>query len=109
MDKLEALFQKSEADLDYIEKRLKVDFIKKSSNSGATAQENPAVLLKKLTEIKAHHAALSSQVKDLASEQKQTMDSIRANMEQAQQVLKELQDLAEVKEPPDSSAPGASS
>uniref|UniRef100_A0A8C6S6G2 Protein FAM33A n=1 Tax=Neogobius melanostomus TaxID=47308 RepID=A0A8C6S6G2_9GOBI len=89
------IFQKSEADLDYIEKRLKLDFINKTSESGCSA-ENPAVLLKKLTEIKAHHAALSSQVQELASDQRQTMDSIRANLEEAQKVLKELQDKAEL-------------
>uniref|UniRef100_A0A3B4B1Y5 Protein FAM33A n=1 Tax=Periophthalmus magnuspinnatus TaxID=409849 RepID=A0A3B4B1Y5_9GOBI len=97
VEKLEALFQKSEADLDYIEKRLKLDFINTASESGCTAQENPVAMLEHLRAIKARHAALSSQVQELASEQRQTMDSLRANMEQAVEVLSQLQNTAQLK------------
>ncbi|KAJ0004153.1 hypothetical protein NQD34_010367 [Periophthalmus magnuspinnatus] len=109
VEKLEALFQKSEADLDYIEKRLKLDFINTASESGCTAQENPVAMLEHLRAIKARHAALSSQVQELASEQRQTMDSLRANMEQAVEVLSQLQNTAQLKEPQDAALPGQSS
>ncbi|KAK7907046.1 hypothetical protein WMY93_015658 [Mugilogobius chulae] len=109
VDKLEALFQKSEADLDYIEKRLKLDFITSASENGCPAQENPAAMLESLAAIKARHAALSSQVQELASAQKQAVESIQTNVDQAMEVLRRLQETAQLKEPPDAALPGQSS
>ncbi|KAK1882434.1 Spindle and kinetochore-associated protein 2 [Dissostichus eleginoides] len=89
VDKLEAMFLKSEADLEYIEKRLKLDFINNTSENGC--KENPAVMLENLRAIKAKHAALSSQVKEIAAAQKESMDSIRNNLSTAMELVQHFQ------------------
>ncbi|XP_067350707.1 spindle and kinetochore-associated protein 2 isoform X4 [Channa argus] len=65
VDKLEAMFLKSEADLEYIEKRLKLDFLNQHAVNGCPAKENPSEMLENLRDIKAKHTALSSQVQPL--------------------------------------------
>ncbi|KAF3841423.1 hypothetical protein F7725_007285 [Dissostichus mawsoni] len=89
VDKLEAMFLKSEADLEYIEKRLKLDFINNTSENGC--EENPAVMLENLRAIKAKHAALSSQVKEIAAAQKESMNSIRNNLSTAMELVQHFQ------------------
>ncbi|XP_010784378.1 SKA complex subunit 2 [Notothenia coriiceps] len=91
VDKLEAMFLKSEADLEYIEKRLKLDFINNASENGCPAKENPAVMLENLRAIKAKHTALSSQVKEIAAAQKESMDSIRNNLSTAMELVEHFQ------------------
>ncbi|KAJ4929586.1 hypothetical protein JOQ06_018609 [Pogonophryne albipinna] len=91
VDKLEAMFLKSEADLEYIEKRLKLDFINNASENGCPAKENPAVMLENLRAIKAKHTALSSQVKEITAAQKESMDSIRNNLSTAMELVQHFQ------------------
>ncbi|XP_034082568.1 spindle and kinetochore-associated protein 2 [Gymnodraco acuticeps] len=91
VDKLEAMFLKSEADLEYIEKRLKLDFINNASENGCAAKENPAVMLENLRAIKAKHTALSSQVKEITAAQKESMDSIRNNLSTAMELVQHFQ------------------
>ncbi|KAM9788991.1 SKA complex subunit 2 [Neosynchiropus ocellatus] len=80
VEKLEMMFSKSEADLDYIEKRLRLNFTNNAANNEGSSEENPAVMLENLLSIKAKHAELCSQVKEIAAAQKESMDSIRQNM-----------------------------
>ncbi|XP_033970080.1 spindle and kinetochore-associated protein 2 [Trematomus bernacchii] len=91
VDKLEAMFLKSEADLEYIEKRLKLDFINNTLQNGCPAKENPAVMLENLRAIKAKHTALSLQVKEIAAAQKESMDSIRNNLNTAKELVQHFQ------------------
>ncbi|XP_056298699.1 spindle and kinetochore-associated protein 2 [Pseudoliparis swirei] len=89
VEKLEAMFLKSEADLEYIERRLTLGFIK--SETGCPAEENPAVMLENLRAIKAKHVALCSQVKEIAAAQKESMDSIRHNLGGAMELVQRFQ------------------
>ncbi|CAL8275908.1 unnamed protein product [Arctogadus glacialis] len=92
VEKLEAMFQKSEADLDYIEKRLKLDFINAHhTGDGAPAEENLVGMLDSLGQIKAKHAALSTQVQEIATAQKESMDSIRGQLDGTLQLIQHFQ------------------
>uniref|UniRef100_A0A672Z573 Protein FAM33A n=1 Tax=Sphaeramia orbicularis TaxID=375764 RepID=A0A672Z573_9TELE len=89
------LFQKSEADLEYIEKRLKLDFISKVAENGCP-EENPAEILENLMAIKAKHTALCCQVKELAAAQKESMDSIRNHLNSTMELIKHFQQTTDV-------------
>ncbi|CAK6977311.1 spindle and kinetochore-associated protein 2 isoform X2 [Scomber scombrus] len=96
VEKLEAMFQKSEADLEYIERRLKLDFINNSAENGCPTEENPAVMLENLRAIKAKHTALCSQLKDIAAAQKESMDSIRINLISVMGLIQHFQQTTDV-------------
>ncbi|KAM8897244.1 SKA complex subunit 2 isoform 2-T2 [Spinachia spinachia] len=100
VEKLEAMFLKSEADLEYIERRLKLDFIKNTAENGCPTEENPALMLENLRAIKAKHAALCTQVKEIAAEQKESMDSIRNNLGSAMQLVQRFQQTTNVEVQP---------
>lgn len=100
VEKLEAMFLKSEADMEYIEKRLKLDFIKNAAEDGCPAEENPALMLENLRAIKAKHAALCSQVKEIAAAQKESMDSIRNNLSSAMELVQHFQQTTDVEVQP---------
>ncbi|XP_064837913.1 spindle and kinetochore-associated protein 2-like [Oncorhynchus masou masou] len=99
VDKLEAMFQKAEADMDYMEKRLRLEFLTNAPENSA-AEENPVKLLENLSAIKVRHAALCTQVQEIAAEQKQSMDSIRAHLDTTVQLVQQLQQTADVEIPP---------
>ncbi|CAG5870166.1 SKA complex subunit 2 [Menidia menidia] len=80
VEKLEAMFLKSEADLEYTERRLRLDFINSTAENGYSAEENMAVMLETLKKIKAKHCALWGDVRETARAQRESMDSIRNNL-----------------------------
>lgn len=100
VDKLEAMFLKSEADLEYIEKRLKLDFINNTAENGGPPEENPAVMLENLRVIKAKHTALCSQVKDITTAQKDCMDSIKNNLGSVMELIQHFQQTIDVEVQP---------
>ncbi|XP_055064158.1 SKA complex subunit 2 isoform X2 [Misgurnus anguillicaudatus] len=99
VDKLEAMFQKAEADIEYVEKRLKFDFVSNAREAGSF-EGNPVQLLENLSAIKARHAALCAQVEEIAAEQKRSMDSIRAHLDTTVQLVQHLQTTADIEVPP---------
>ncbi|KAI1903490.1 hypothetical protein AGOR_G00027730 [Albula goreensis] len=100
VNKLEAMFQKAEADLEYMEKQLKFEFMTNVPENGAPEQENPVKLLESLSTIKARHKALCAQVEEIAAEQKQSVESIRSYLNNTVQLVQELQLSADVQVPP---------
>uniref|UniRef100_A0A3B3CZ84 Spindle and kinetochore-associated protein 2 n=1 Tax=Oryzias melastigma TaxID=30732 RepID=A0A3B3CZ84_ORYME len=52
------MIQKSEADWDYLERRLKLDFINSTGEMGSSAEENRAVMLENLKPVKAEYSVL---------------------------------------------------
>ncbi|XP_070700163.1 SKA complex subunit 2 [Pempheris klunzingeri] len=100
VEKLEAMFLKSEADLEYIEKRLKLDFINSTAENGCPGEENPAVMLENLRAIKAKHTALCSQLRDIAAAQKESMDSIRNNLSSVMELIQHFQQTTNVEVQP---------
>ncbi|XP_019962191.1 SKA complex subunit 2 isoform X2 [Paralichthys olivaceus] len=97
VDKLEAMFLKSEADLEYIEKRLKLDFINRTAENGCSAEENPALMLENLRALKAKHTALCFQVKEITVAQKESMDSIKSNLGNVMKLIQHFQQTTDVK------------
>ncbi|KTF89612.1 hypothetical protein cypCar_00020368 [Cyprinus carpio] len=93
------MFQKAEADIEYVEKRLKFDFVANAREAG-TVEGNPVQLLENLSAIKARHAALCAQVEEIAAEQKRSMDSIRAHLDTTVQLVQQLQNTADVQAVP---------
>ncbi|CAI5644539.1 unnamed protein product [Oreochromis niloticus] len=73
VEKLEAMFLKAEADLDYIEKRLKLDFINSSAENGCPAE-----------------------VKELTSAQKESVDSIRNNLSSVMELLQHFEQTTDM-------------
>lgn len=53
-------------------------------------------LLENLSAIKVRHVALCTQVQEIAAEQKQSMDSIRAHLNTTVQLVQQLQQTADV-------------
>uniref|UniRef100_A0A673WFH5 Protein FAM33A n=1 Tax=Salmo trutta TaxID=8032 RepID=A0A673WFH5_SALTR len=92
-------FQKAEADMEYMEKRLRLEFLTSAPVNGK-AEENPVKLLENLSAIKVRHAALCTQVQEIAAEQKQSMDSIQAHLDTTVQLVQQLQQTADVEIPP---------
>ncbi|KAG7322737.1 hypothetical protein KOW79_014083 [Hemibagrus wyckioides] len=99
VDKLEAMFQKAEADIEYVEKRLKFDFMTSARENG-TAEGNPVQLLESLAAIKTRHAALCTQMEEIAAEQKRSMDSIRSHLNTTVKLVEELQNTTDTQVPP---------
>lgn len=53
-------------------------------------------MLENLTAIKAKHAALCSQVKEIAAAQKESMDSIRNNLGSVMKLIEHMQQTTDV-------------
>uniref|UniRef100_A0A8C3ZYB3 Protein FAM33A n=1 Tax=Denticeps clupeoides TaxID=299321 RepID=A0A8C3ZYB3_9TELE len=92
-------FQKVEADLEYVEKSLKKDFLSGGPEASAL-EENPVKLLENLSATKARHAELVVQMEEIATEQKRLMDSVVAHLNTYAQLAQELQKTADVEVPP---------
>ncbi|XP_043997494.1 spindle and kinetochore-associated protein 2 isoform X4 [Gambusia affinis] len=86
VDKLESMFLKSEADLEYIERRLKLDFI-----NGASESENVTGILENLKSIKAKHSLLRCQVSQITDAQKGSMELIKSRLGAAMELIKHCQ------------------
>ncbi|KAM6970093.1 SKA complex subunit 2 [Aplochiton taeniatus] len=99
VDKLEAMFQKAEADMEYIDKRLRLDFLTNAPENSA-AEDNPVKLLENLSAIKVRHAALCAQVEEIAVEQKESMDAIKAHLNTTVQLVGQLQQTVDLEVPP---------
>nr|XP_015223075.1 PREDICTED: spindle and kinetochore-associated protein 2 [Lepisosteus oculatus] len=99
VNKLEAMFQKAESDLGYLEKQLKFEFMTKMAESGA-AEDNPVKLLEKLSAVKARHKALCGQMEEIAKQQQQSMEAIRAHLSTTVQLVEQLQKSADVEVQP---------
>ncbi|XP_043997491.1 spindle and kinetochore-associated protein 2 isoform X1 [Gambusia affinis] len=84
-------FLKSEADLEYIERRLKLDFINGASESVSFAKENVTGILENLKSIKAKHSLLRCQVSQITDAQKGSMELIKSRLGAAMELIKHCQ------------------
>ncbi|XP_054610721.1 spindle and kinetochore-associated protein 2 [Dunckerocampus dactyliophorus] len=90
VENLELMFSKSEAGLDHIEKRLKLDLNNHTAENGRFPEENPVMMLERLRAIKDKHAVLCSQMTEVAAAQKESMFSIRDNISRAVVLIQNL-------------------
>ncbi|NXS35839.1 SKA2 protein, partial [Pomatostomus ruficeps] len=88
-------FQKAESDLDYIQHRLEFE-IMKSLPDNTAAEENPVALLKELPVLKARYKSLCAQMERISTEQKESMRSIRAALEETMRTVEALQSRTEL-------------
>ncbi|XP_029467349.1 spindle and kinetochore-associated protein 2 [Rhinatrema bivittatum] len=99
VSKLEAMFQKAECDLDYIEQKLEFE-IRKSLPDDSVPQENPVKLLEQLSLVKLRYKTLCGQLEKIAAEQKATMDCIHTTLASTMRIVLHLQQQAEFESSP---------
>ncbi|KAM5182391.1 spindle and kinetochore-associated protein 2 [Mantella aurantiaca] len=97
--KLEALFQKAESDLDYIEQKLEFE-IRKSLPDDSAAQENPTKLLEQLASVKSRFKTLSAQLDKIATDQQKSVESIQQTMANTLKIVQHLQQQTDLQVPP---------
>ncbi|XP_073471270.1 spindle and kinetochore-associated protein 2 [Aquarana catesbeiana] len=90
VNKLEALFQKAESDLDYIEQKLEFE-IRKSLPDESAAQENPTKLLEQLSGVKSRFKNLSAQLDKIATDQQKSVESIQQTITNTLKIVQHLQ------------------
>ncbi|NXB05109.1 SKA2 protein, partial [Cnemophilus loriae] len=88
-------FQKAESDLDYIQRRVEFE-IMKSLPDDTAAEENPVALLKELPLLKSRYKSLCAQMEAISTEQKESMESIRAALGKTMQIVQALQQRTEL-------------
>ncbi|XP_035416777.1 spindle and kinetochore-associated protein 2 [Cygnus atratus] len=88
--RLETMFQKAESDLDYIQHRLEFE-IMKSLPDNPSAEENPVTLLEELSVVKSRYKTLCMQLEKVSLEQRESMNGIRAALENTMKMVQTLQ------------------
>ncbi|KFQ79554.1 Spindle and kinetochore-associated protein 2, partial [Phoenicopterus ruber ruber] len=83
-------FQKAESDLDYIQHRLEFEIMKSLPDNPA-AEENPVALLEELSAVKSRYKTLCMQLEKVSIEQRESMKSIRAALENTMKMVQALQ------------------
>ncbi|XP_051665213.1 spindle and kinetochore-associated protein 2 isoform X2 [Manacus candei] len=91
--RLEAMFQKAEADLDWIQHRLEYE-IMKTFPDDTPPEDNPLAILEGLSAAKARYKALCTRMDRIAREQKEAMKGIQASVENTTKIVQELQQKA---------------
>ncbi|NXP59870.1 SKA2 protein, partial [Chloropsis cyanopogon] len=86
-------FQKAESDLDYIQCRLEFE-IRKSCPDDTATEEDPAALLKEILVLKSRYKSLCARMEQVSTEQKESMESIRAALERTREIVQSLQQQA---------------
>ncbi|XP_028322685.1 SKA complex subunit 2 [Gouania willdenowi] len=95
VEKLEAMFLKSETDLEYIEKRLKLDLINNAAENKCPTK-NLAMMMDTLKDVKRKHLLLCAEVKEITAMQKESMSSIQNHLNRAMELSLQLQQTAHV-------------
>nr|XP_020847511.1 spindle and kinetochore-associated protein 2 [Phascolarctos cinereus] len=93
--KLEVMFQKAESDLDYIQHKLEFE-VKKSLPDDSSGEENPLTLLKELSMMKSRYKSLCAQLEQVAVEQKESMNCIRATLNNTMKMVQQLEQQADL-------------
>ncbi|XP_032860615.1 spindle and kinetochore-associated protein 2 [Tyto alba] len=88
--RLETLFQKAESDLDYIQHRMEFEIMKSLPDNPA-AEENPFAILEELSVVKSRYQTLCMQLEKVYREQRESMEGIRAALENTMMMIQELQ------------------
>ncbi|KAJ7389117.1 regulation of microtubule polymerization or depolymerization [Desmophyllum pertusum] len=93
VDKLEALFQKAESDLNYISLRLETEFSQQFTDNGQD-QLNPIKLLQRISQAKIQFKCLSEQATQIHSQQQEVQAGLRNQMLACQDLLRHSQKCA---------------
>ncbi|XP_043910210.1 spindle and kinetochore-associated protein 2 [Protopterus annectens] len=93
VNKLEAMFEKAEADLDYIKQKLEFEIVRNLPDEGKR-KENPIMILEQLNVIKSRHKALCKQMEKISAEQKECTEVIRSTLSSTEKMLQDLNQLS---------------
>ncbi|XP_062448673.1 spindle and kinetochore-associated protein 2 isoform X1 [Rhea pennata] len=88
--RLETMFQKAESDLDYIQHKLEFEIMKSLPDNPAE-EENPVTLLEELSVVKSRYKLLCAQLEKVSIEQRESMNCIRAALENTMKMVQALQ------------------
>ncbi|XP_027759138.1 spindle and kinetochore-associated protein 2 isoform X2 [Empidonax traillii] len=91
--KLEAMFQKAEADLDWIQHRLEYE-IRRNLPDDALPEEDPLAVLEGLSAAKARYKALCARMNRISREQKEATEGLQASVENTLRIVLDLQQKA---------------
>ncbi|XP_042686256.1 spindle and kinetochore-associated protein 2 [Centrocercus urophasianus] len=97
--RLETMFQKAESDLDYIQHRLEFEIMKSLPDNPA-AEENPVALLEELSVVKSRYKTLCVQLEKVSLEQRESMNGIRAALENTMRIVQALQQRTDLQRLP---------
>uniref|UniRef100_F6ZDE6 Protein FAM33A n=1 Tax=Monodelphis domestica TaxID=13616 RepID=F6ZDE6_MONDO len=93
--KLEVMFQKAESDLDYIQHKLEFE-VEKNLPDNSSGEENPLTLLKEFSMMKSRYKTLCAQLEQVAVEQKESMNCIRATLNNTMKMVQQLEQQADL-------------
>ncbi|KAK2574219.1 Spindle and kinetochore-associated protein 2 [Acropora cervicornis] len=93
VDKLEALFQKAESDLNYISLRLETEFSQQFTESGQD-EINPIKLMGRVNSAKLRFQSLSEEISCLCSKQEEIQDGLKKQTLACRDLLRHLQKCA---------------
>ncbi|KAJ1185750.1 hypothetical protein NDU88_002537 [Pleurodeles waltl] len=96
VNKLEAMFQKAESDLNYIEQKLEFEIRKRHPDS-PPSQEDPVKLLEQLSAAKLRYKSLSAQLEKITVEQKESIASIQSTLANTMKMVQQLQQHTDLK------------
>ncbi|XP_060571747.1 spindle and kinetochore-associated protein 2-like [Ruditapes philippinarum] len=86
-ERVEAMFQKADSDVNSLSQRLKFEF----ENNEDLQQTNPAELLSKISDVKKEYSSLVQQVEAIQESQKEALGEFRGHLNDVCQLLLTLQ------------------
>uniref|UniRef100_A0A8C6ZPZ4 Protein FAM33A n=1 Tax=Nothoprocta perdicaria TaxID=30464 RepID=A0A8C6ZPZ4_NOTPE len=89
-------FQKAESDLDYIQHKLEFEIMKSLPDNPT---ENPVTLLEELAMVKSRYKMMCVQLEKVSTEQRESMNCIRAALENTMKMVQALQQHTDLEVP----------
>jgi len=80
LDRLESMFNKADADLDYMARKLDNEFENESQLAETPLKENPSKVLEKIGEIRKEYAAIVEETKAIQDAQQEAMTFFRSQI-----------------------------
>nr|XP_002736818.1 PREDICTED: spindle and kinetochore-associated protein 2-like [Saccoglossus kowalevskii] len=91
VDKLEALFQKAESDINYVSRKLDSEFTEMSDESN---QVNPKEIVERLQSVKQQYSDIVKEAEEIKKAQSEASEFFRSQLQMACQALQKIQDQA---------------
>ncbi|XP_070591485.1 spindle and kinetochore-associated protein 2 [Erythrolamprus reginae] len=86
---LETTFQKAESDLDYIQKTLEFEMMRRLPN-GLTEEESPLALIQQLSVVKSRYKTLHEHLEEIAAERRECTRAIRATLAKTVKLVQDI-------------------
>ncbi|XP_070572178.1 SKA complex subunit 2-like [Ptychodera flava] len=89
VDKLQALFQKADSDLNYVSRKLDAEFSEMSQES---SQANPKDLVERLQSVKKEYANIVKEAEEIQKAQQEAAEFFKSQLQLACQTLQKIQE-----------------